>query len=348
MDDDTLLIARSLEGDRKALEALLERNRTFIYNVALKFFNNIEEAQDATQEVLLKTLSRLSTYDESKAAFRTWLYRITFHHFLNAKQTAYERNITGFGVFHDLIDSVPSQELEEHEEKALALDIQESMVSCTAGMIMCLDREQRLVYIVGEVFEIGHLMASEALDISPDNFRQKLSRARRDLQEWMNNRCGLVNQANPCRCPKKTKGFIAKGWEAGQQEMAFRRVHQDPGGSGLPDGGRAGGPRPALPRHLQGASLQAARHGSQRAARRHPGGSGLRWTLRRSMTERPAADGFPPRPRKHRYPTVGRRPPYAKVPGGDRSPFGLNARSPPPGTPPRIGAIPCRWCPSGR
>jgi RNA polymerase sigma factor (sigma-70 family) len=212
MDDDTLLIARSLEGDRKALEALLERNRTFIYNVALKFFNNIEEAQDATQEVLLKTLSRLSTYDESKAAFRTWLYRITFHHFLNAKQTAYERNITGFGVFHDLIDSVPSQELEEHEEKALALDIQESMVSCTAGMIMCLDREQRLVYIVGEVFEIGHLMASEALDISPDNFRQKLSRARRDLQEWMNNRCGLVNQANPCRCPKKTKGFIAKGW----------------------------------------------------------------------------------------------------------------------------------------
>ncbi len=28
----------------------------------------------------------------------------------------------------------------------------------------------------------------------------------------MHNRCGLVHQANPCRCPKKTKGFIAKGW----------------------------------------------------------------------------------------------------------------------------------------
>lgn len=212
MDDDNRLIALCLEGDRKALETLLERHRAFIYNVALKFFNNIEEAQDATQEVLLKTLSRLSTYDASKSAFRTWLYRITFHHFLNTRQTAYEKNITGFGVFYDLIDSVPSQDLEEHEEKAMALDIQESMVSCTAGMIMCLDREQRLVYIVGEVFEIGHLMASEALGISPDNFRQKLSRARRDLQEWMGNRCGLVNQANPCRCPKKTKGFIAKGW----------------------------------------------------------------------------------------------------------------------------------------
>lgn len=212
MDDDTRLIARSLEGDRKALEALLERHRTFIYNVALKFFNNIEEAQDTTQEVLLKTLSRLSTYDESKAAFRTWLYRITFHHFLNAKQNAYEKNITGFPVFYDLIESVPSQDLNEHEEKALALDVQESLVSCTAGMIMCLDREQRLVYIVGDVFEIGHVLAAEALEITPDNFRQRLSRARRDLHEWMHRRCGLVNLDNPCRCPKKTKGFIAKGW----------------------------------------------------------------------------------------------------------------------------------------
>lgn len=212
MDDDTRLIARSLEGDRKALEALLERHRTFIYNVALKFFNNIEEAQDATQEVLLKTLSRLSTYDESKAAFRTWLYQITFHHFLNAKQNAYEKNITGFPVFYDLIESVPSQDLDEHEEKALALDVQESLVSCTAGMIMCLDREQRLVYIVGDVFEIGHVLAAEALEITPDNFRQRLSRARRDLHEWMHRRCGLVNLDNPCRCPKKTKGFIAKGW----------------------------------------------------------------------------------------------------------------------------------------
>lgn len=33
-----------------------------------------------------------------------------------------------------------------------------------------------------------------------------------DLYEWMHNRCGLVNNNNPCRCPKKTKGFIEKGY----------------------------------------------------------------------------------------------------------------------------------------
>lgn len=212
MEHEPELIARSLEGDKAALTRLIEGHQKFIYNVALKFFNNLEDARDATQEVLLKMISRLSSYDASKAAFRTWLYRITFHHFLNAKQNAYEKNITGFPVFYDLIDSVPSQELAPDEESELALDIQESMVSCTAGMIMCLDREQRLVYIVGEVFEIGHRQAAEIFEITPENFRQKLSRARQDLHQWMHRRCGLVNLDNPCRCPKKTKGFIAKGW----------------------------------------------------------------------------------------------------------------------------------------
>ncbi len=47
--------------------------------------------------------------------------------------------------------------------------------------------------------------------MTSENFRQSLARARRDLYRFMNNQCGLVNSANPCRCPKKTKGFIDGG-----------------------------------------------------------------------------------------------------------------------------------------
>ncbi len=47
--------------------------------------------------------------------------------------------------------------------------------------------------------------------MTADNFRQCLARARRDLSRFMNNQCGLVNTNNPCRCPKKTRGFIEHG-----------------------------------------------------------------------------------------------------------------------------------------
>jgi hypothetical protein len=49
------------------------------------------------------------------------------------------------------------------------------------------------------------------LEITTENFRQRLARARRDLRNFMNDKCGLVNQANPCRCAKKTRGFIQAG-----------------------------------------------------------------------------------------------------------------------------------------
>jgi hypothetical protein len=79
-------------------------------------------------------------------------------------------------------------------------------------MLLCLDREQRLIYILGEIFEVTDGVGAELLEISRENFRKKLARARRDLHNFMNERCGLVNRANPCRCTKKTRGFMQAGY----------------------------------------------------------------------------------------------------------------------------------------
>src|ERR1700759_173374 len=96
------------------------------------------------------------------------------------------------------------------------------MLSCTLGMLLCLDREQRLTFILGAIFEISDTVAAEVLEITPDNFRQRLARARRDLRNFMNDKCGLVNQANPCRCAKKTRGFIQAGY-VDPQNLLFVR-----------------------------------------------------------------------------------------------------------------------------
>lgn len=211
-DHDQLLIERAVKGDRNSLSELVQRHQQYIFNIAMKMINNVEDAEDVTQEILVKLVTNLAKYNPAKARFRTWLYRITFNHFLNLKKQAYEKVVTGFDVFFDFIEGAPEHELSQEEEIEMQLEIEESKVACMSGMLMCLDREQRLVYIVGEVFEIDHQLASEIFETTPTNFRQKLSRTRKDLYQWMHNRCGLVNTANPCRCPKKTKGFVRKGW----------------------------------------------------------------------------------------------------------------------------------------
>lgn len=211
--DDLTLIQSCLNGSKQALNTLVENHQGYIFNVALKYFNHIADAEDATQEVLVKVIANLGNYDANKAQFRTWLYRITFNHFLNAKKAPIEvRYEAGFENFFKTIESSQVVELTLEEENKMKWEIEEAKVACMAGMIMCLDREQRLTYILGDVFEIDHNLGAEIFEISTDNFRQRLTRARKDLYEWMHNRCGLVNSNNPCRCPKKTKGFIEKGY----------------------------------------------------------------------------------------------------------------------------------------
>ena len=211
-EKDLELLSLALAGDKQGLSQLIGRHQAYIFNIALKMINNIDDAKDVTQEVLLKLITNLGKYDSAKGKFRTWLYRITFNHILNIKKQKYEQLVTGFDSFFGLIENSPVHDLKEEQEKEMQEFIEESKLACMAGMLMCLSREQRLIYIVGEVFEIDHNLASEIFEITPANFRQKLSRTRKDLYQWMNNKCGLVNQENSCRCKKKTKGFIENGW----------------------------------------------------------------------------------------------------------------------------------------
>jgi RNA polymerase sigma factor (sigma-70 family) len=208
---DITLIKDALGGSKTALGHLLKQHYNFIYNVALRFVLNPEDAQDLTQEAIIKVITKLSQFNQ-QSEFRTWLYRIVFNHFLNTKMQKMEHAVVSFDEYGLALDSIPNQELSAFEEKELAEKVEDAKIGCMVGMLLCLNREQRLVYILGEIFEIESKTGAVLVGMSAENFRQLLSRARKDLYHFMNNKCGLINTRNPCRCPKKTKGFIQAGW----------------------------------------------------------------------------------------------------------------------------------------
>jgi len=208
---DSELVNMAVGGDKNALQSLIMRHQVFIYNLALKMTRSVEDAEDLTQEVFIKAITGLGKF-QGKSKFRTWLYRITINHFLKTRKRRAEFAITDFENYFDSIDRIPDNELNDQEQKELAESIEEIRISCTAGMLLCLDRDQRMIYILGEMFGIDHQIGSEILEISSGNFRIRLMRARKDLYNWMNARCGLVNKSNPCRCSKKTKAFIEAGF----------------------------------------------------------------------------------------------------------------------------------------
>jgi RNA polymerase sigma factor (sigma-70 family) len=210
-DED--LIKRSIEGDKKALEDLVIRHQDWIYNIAVRMLHSPDDAKDALQETLIKIITKLSQF-RGDSSFRTWAYRIAVNHILNSKRSNGEvTHAASFDHYAHLINTAPDADIPEYLtpfEKRNA--VQEVKISCMFGMLLCLDREQRMVFILGSVLDTSDTIGAEIMEISKDNFRQRLSRARKDLHHFMDNQCGLVDKKNPCRCSKKTKILIDNGY----------------------------------------------------------------------------------------------------------------------------------------
>ncbi|MEM8899538.1 MAG: sigma-70 family RNA polymerase sigma factor [Bacteroidota bacterium] len=218
------LVLASLDGDRKALDELVHLHQPFIYNVAWKMAHDPNDAMDLTQETLLKVITKLAQFN-FKSSFRTWLYRIVVNEFLQSKRRKMEKVVSSFEEYGNQLDSIPNPDLTSEEEITYKELSKEMQIRCLSGMLMCLNREQRLIYILGDTFGIDHKLGSEIFHLSPQNFRVKLHRARKDLHNYMNNKCGLVNPDNPCRCPKKAKALKAMG-KLDEKSMQFNVGYQ--------------------------------------------------------------------------------------------------------------------------
>src|SRR5947209_11359166 len=150
------------------------------------------DAEEVTQEVLVKIITKLSTF-HGKSKFRTWLYRIAANHVLNMKRRSAEATVTTFADYGAAIDRTHDLDVPDPTSVPVALPllVEEAKNGCTMGMLLCLDRKQRLIFTLGEILGVSDSVGGEVLEMSAENFRQCLSRARRDLHNFMNDQCGL-------------------------------------------------------------------------------------------------------------------------------------------------------------
>ena len=209
---DEILVESAVAGDKKSLEKLIMRHQSWIYNIAIKMVWDPVDAEDVTQETLIKIITKLSTF-RKESSFRTWAYRIVTNHVINMKKRKMEFQYISFKKYGDDILNSPDMELPDRDSVPVDVNllIEETKIGCMNAMLLCLDREQRLIFILGNMFNVSDAVGSEILEISRDNFRQKLSRSRKQLANFMTDKCGLINKDNPCHCEKKTKLMMLSG-----------------------------------------------------------------------------------------------------------------------------------------
>ena len=198
-----MLARQATAGDQEALEEIIRRIQDRVYALALRMLWHPADAEDATQEVLVRIVTNLGSF-RGDSAFTTWVYRVASNYMLTTRKRRAERGEVTFVQFGEQLDEglsdEPIQVAEAVEHKLL---IEEVRVGCTHGMLLCLDRDHRLAYILGEIVEVTGEEGGYILDITPVAFRKRLSRARTRILEFMQKKCGIFNPDNPCRCARR-------------------------------------------------------------------------------------------------------------------------------------------------
>jgi RNA polymerase sigma factor (sigma-70 family) len=199
---------RAVDGDREALDSLVQGLQRDIYGLALRMLWNREDAEDATQEILVRVVTRLSQFD-FRSKLKTWVYRVAVNYILDVKKSPVERMHLSFDRFaEDLADGLSADGPMDAERSLLTEEVK---IGCTLGMLQCLDRPHRLAYVLGEILDMSGPEAANALEITPDAFRKRLQHARAAILSFTRSYCGLASDSAACACNRRVPAALRVG-----------------------------------------------------------------------------------------------------------------------------------------
>jgi RNA polymerase sigma factor (sigma-70 family) len=250
-DPGHTVVLAAAAGDLSAIDRVLLCVQPGVFHLALRMLGQRDDAADACQEILLKVVTHLGSF-RGAAAFTTWVFQIARNHLLTAatrQRESPEVSLEAIGArlrmgldfgthWHaSLGDPMGIERSLSPEDKAEAREL---ALSCTQTMLMALDREQRLTYLLDAVFGLSSADAAQVLGTTAAAYRQRLSRARAVLEPFMQRTCGLVNPTAVCRCDKQLPAWRherghtatlvavrrAERAEAGQQFDSLVRMSQ--------------------------------------------------------------------------------------------------------------------------
>ena len=201
------LVGQATAGDKKALETLIAGVQDIVFNLSLRMLGTFADAEDATQDILLKMITHLSSF-RGDSSFTTWVFSIAANHLKNYKKHMFAHYPLSFAYYGDDIENAEIQDvpdLTQNVEKDILAE--ELKMSCTNVMLQCLDMESRCIFILGTMFKIDSRIAGDILGMTPEAYRKRLSRIRKKMADFLGQYCGEYGSGR-CKCKDRVNYAI--------------------------------------------------------------------------------------------------------------------------------------------
>ena len=193
------LVDQAVAGDKNALESLAAGVQDMVFSLSLRMLGTFADAEDATQDILLKMIIHLSSF-RGDSAFTTWVFRIATNHLKNYQKHMFAKFPLSFEFYGDDIKNGNKDDIPDLTQNVEASILAEELkLSCTNVMLQCLDTESRCIFILGTMFRVDSRIAGDILGITPEAYRKRLSRIRSRMADFLTEYCGEYGNGT-CHC----------------------------------------------------------------------------------------------------------------------------------------------------
>jgi RNA polymerase sigma factor (sigma-70 family) len=134
-------VRQAKKGHKQALETVVGNIQERIYGLSLRMLGNAEDAEDETQEILIKVITHLSDFRE-ESAFSSWVYRVACNHLLTTRKQRNERE----GITFDFLEEMISADADKTYPLTISgperdLLAEEARLNCMQTVLACLDKK---------------------------------------------------------------------------------------------------------------------------------------------------------------------------------------------------------------
>ncbi|WP_276372280.1 sigma-70 family RNA polymerase sigma factor [Chryseolinea sp. H1M3-3] len=176
---DDFIINKILLGKREYYEILVRRYNSLFYKTARGILSDEEDIEDVMQEAYIRGFEKLHQF-RSEARFSTWLSRILINcalqHLNKAKRKSY--------VSLDALASDEMDHLQEISEESNP-EVGENLKKAIESAISQLSPKYRVVFVLREMEQVSVADTALILDISEENVKIRLHRAKIMLKEML-------------------------------------------------------------------------------------------------------------------------------------------------------------------
>jgi RNA polymerase sigma-70 factor (ECF subfamily) len=188
---DEEVVARVLGGETALFEIIMRRYNQRLYRVARSILRNDEEAEDVAQDAYVRAYQHLRQF-AGRAKFSTWLTRIAVHEALSrlSRRTRFEAI--------DALAELQADKMKELQSTAPNPEQQASTIeagSLLEQTILALPESYRAVLMMRDIEGMNTAETAECLDITEENVKVRLHRARALIRRELYSRVGATSSA---------------------------------------------------------------------------------------------------------------------------------------------------------